>query len=1363
MAKTLYFTIAPATTHRGNNDLNLVGVASWWEPTLLSESRGASGSGYSQQTSLTPGASAGIEVVNAGAGAIKREWLSEPLSADFTIAGTITLNLWSHEFSMTDNAAVNATIFKVDAATGALTQIAKTARVTELGTASAINNFTVTPTSTVCKRGDRIRMVVWFDDVASFGTSAAAYFAFDRNAAGVLGDSYVTFTENLTFEAGGDPGIVTILSGTDDTTPVPIGDTTATQARGQRFVAGPLLTQATFHPTKSGSPSDNLIVEIQSDSGGVPSGTVVGTVATYSGATAGGIKTENVSIALTSGNTYWLVFRRSGAIDAANYYYINAGTNLGWASSYVYNGTTWGTPSPPLFVSLTFIDRTAVPTYYLTDTAEVINPGIATEKKALTTRGSGVTNAVTNTSAGPTTGIQITSAGSLAEWYTPPLEAFTLGGKAKFNIRAYESNALANASLKAEIAVCASDGTSPVVWGAACVESDSLGGELGTSDVAEVAWVAGDDVAVTAGQRLRFRIYVDDVAIGPLVSGYSATVSYNGATAGALGDTYVILPVAVSEQAAAGPQNVSVGSASSPALFGALSVAVVGPPQTVAVGGVAPPGITLNLAASYLAGQALVGWAGTQFGVPTAVILLPPVGAAGVPSAGAFGAVTIRTTVAKPALGVPSAQAFGAVTTAKGPVSRAVSGLVSAGAFGVPSTVIANAPQTKAVGGVSSGQGFGMPLIKGAISRAVGGVISAQSFGTVRTAVTTLGGGVTSAQSFGTVIPKTTVGVVGGGVLSGQGFGTVTIRTAVSRTVGGVASAQSFGAVILGTGLFGGGVASAQAFGTVTFRTALTRTVSGLGSAQAFGTVTPIAAGIPPQTVAVKGVTAEGFNPSSLTGLAGWYDASQLALADGAPVDPWPDLSGGNRHLISRPGYIAGSPPKMKTNELNGLPVVRYATNGDNVLTSLDSSGTYGHFFLVAKFASATFPDYNGLLSGLDGDQYLLIGTGGGAVWFPPGGGGTQEYRYDGAVSAGRQAPMQVWAQMGFSRLEPFTNFYLQIGLDRVYAPRYWHGDVAEVVAYDRQLSDVERVKVEDYLRGKWITGAAVGAQFGTVTTTVSSPSQVRAVTGIPSAQSFGPVTVKTTVAKGINGVGSAQAFGAVTIKTALSRFISGLPSGQAFGTVTATVVTPPQTRAVNGIASAQSFGAVTPKPRITRAVGGVGSAGSLGTVTAKARLTVLVAGLPSAQSFGVGNAKTNQTVTVRGIAPGYVPHIVGMYLCGQARVGYDSTVGYQRFGVPLVRVFGIRPSQPLDLILYPTTEVDGPLLTPAQIARGYAPNHLCGMHLCGQALSGYDPAALVLPLSPTVEASIVLAPADEAGEEELGEWIIRPTTEVPV
>lgn len=211
--------------------------------------------------------------------------------------------------------------------------------------------------------------------------------------------------------------------------------------------------------------------------------------------------------------------------------------------------------------------------------------------------------------------------------------------------------------------------------------------------------------------------------------------------------------------------------------------------------------------------------------------------------------------------------------------------------------------------------------------------------------------------------------------------------------------------------------------------------------------------------------------PSDLAGLTAWFDASQLALADAAPVTSWPDLTANARHLTP----VRGTAPTFRTNVLNGKPVVRFSRSLGNALSSSASSWSYNHFFIVAKYALAYFADYDGLLGpGAGGDDLALIGSGAGSYfWYTPGGSGWT-LSYNGAdITATRQpAPMAVWAQMGLKR--PTAWFFdLQIGLDRVYGlaqgyNRHWDGDVAEVIAYDRVLTDPERLQVEDYLRTKW-------------------------------------------------------------------------------------------------------------------------------------------------------------------------------------------------------------------------------------------------------------------------------------------------------
>jgi hypothetical protein len=205
MSKTLFFVNTLPLYHSGNNDAKLNAAASWWIPVALSEVRGAGA--LTTATPTVVGTTNGVEVQQSGFN--PNVWYSGPLSADFTISGVITFNLWAFEGTMNANAGINAQIEKIDGATGAITLIVKSAFATELGTSGTANNFTATPGAGVlCHRGDRLRVRVFAKDAG--GTMAVDQFSFTYagTTAAASGDSFITFTENLTFETAGDPGIV---------------------------------------------------------------------------------------------------------------------------------------------------------------------------------------------------------------------------------------------------------------------------------------------------------------------------------------------------------------------------------------------------------------------------------------------------------------------------------------------------------------------------------------------------------------------------------------------------------------------------------------------------------------------------------------------------------------------------------------------------------------------------------------------------------------------------------------------------------------------------------------------------------------------------------------------------------------------------------------------------------------------------------------------------------------------------------------------------------------------------------------------------------------------------------------------------
>lgn len=142
---------------------------------------------------------------------------SAPLAAGVTISGSATFNLWARESDMTANAAVNVRLWKADAATGAITNFYTTTRTTELGTSLGAENYTFTPTSTTFNAGDRIGLSVFMDDAGTMGSGFSLYIAWNNGTAGGTGDSYITFTETLSFVTSAPSGSTLYFTNTTTT------------------------------------------------------------------------------------------------------------------------------------------------------------------------------------------------------------------------------------------------------------------------------------------------------------------------------------------------------------------------------------------------------------------------------------------------------------------------------------------------------------------------------------------------------------------------------------------------------------------------------------------------------------------------------------------------------------------------------------------------------------------------------------------------------------------------------------------------------------------------------------------------------------------------------------------------------------------------------------------------------------------------------------------------------------------------------------------------------------------------------------------------------------------------------------------
>lgn len=166
-------------------------------------------------------------------------------------------------------------------------------------------------------------------------------------------------TTNLTFnalESGTKADVMAINSianqsiGVQDNTP--FGKLAANETKqGFRIVgSGVAMSSLKVNLRMTGSPADNAVIRVETDSGTAPSGTLANVNATANVA-GGGLTGSYVdttvtfagSFTLTLGTVYWLVFTRSGATANTNFYFVGT-IALNIATFYSpksFNGTVW--------------------------------------------------------------------------------------------------------------------------------------------------------------------------------------------------------------------------------------------------------------------------------------------------------------------------------------------------------------------------------------------------------------------------------------------------------------------------------------------------------------------------------------------------------------------------------------------------------------------------------------------------------------------------------------------------------------------------------------------------------------------------------------------------------------------------------------------------------------------------------------------------------------------------------------------------------------------------------------------------------------------------------------------------------------
>ena len=247
------------------------------------------------------------------------------------------------------------------------------------------------------------------------------------------------------------------------------------------------------------------------------------------------------------------------------------------------------------------------------------------------------------------------------------------------------------------------------------------------------------------------------------------------------------------------------------------------------------------------------------------------------------------------------------------------------------------------------------------------------------------------------------------------------------------------------------------------------------------------------------------------SGLVLRMDASQITgTTDGAQLDTWADASGADNNAVRQSGSSPGY-PKYVAGGINGRPVVRFNTANSNTgdYFKFNRISTIRTVFWVLK-ENAGLSDGHFLLGDSDSNTYdFHRGSANGPLW--------ETGNASPNIKTGTTKLMGN-AVNGTTTSLPSASFQLvslttagdvradQICQDRIYHGS-WQGDIAEILIYDRALTDDEENQVGYFLGKKYglttaysalpvakglvlrmdasqITGTSDGAQLNTWTDT---------------------------------------------------------------------------------------------------------------------------------------------------------------------------------------------------------------------------------------------------------------------------------------
>ena len=218
--------------------------------------------------------------------------------------------------------------------------------------------------------------------------------------------------------------------------------------------------------------------------------------------------------------------------------------------------------------------------------------------------------------------------------------------------------------------------------------------------------------------------------------------------------------------------------------------------------------------------------------------------------------------------------------------------------------------------------------------------------------------------------------------------------------------------------------------------------------------------------IASAGVTPP-FTPTDIAGCVLWLDADQIiGLNDGDSVTTWEDMSTNSKDATQSD---AAKKPTYETNEINNLPVVRFA-GPFHFLSTPSITMTSMTIFAVLKATGSGYPisfqnesNENALIYGFVGGTLEIYNNPRLQI------GNITTWKY---ISVTRESGVGTTTYLNGSQTNTSGSVWTTntgtISIGRNFAGDYWQGDFAEIVIYDTALNATDRESVETYLATKY-------------------------------------------------------------------------------------------------------------------------------------------------------------------------------------------------------------------------------------------------------------------------------------------------------